>query len=208
MRYWQWRCVVFLGALVSPVLWLYQAWIFALGPDPGKALVDRLGLGVLWLLLITLSMTPLQKMTGWGGWIAVRRQLGLWSFFYLCLHITAYAVFLLGLDLQQLVSDLGKRPYIFVGAVAFAGLLILSLTSNRYSIRRLGRRWKLIHRSVYGILGLGLLHMLWVVRADMTEWAAYALVGAVLMGLRLPGVAKLLPRIFRGALRVDGNISK
>lgn len=182
------------------VLWLYQAWIFALGPDPGKALVDRLGLGVLWLLLITLSMTPLQRMTGWGGWIAVRRQLGLWSFFYLCLHITAYAVFLLGLDLQQLASDLGKRPYIFVGAVAFTGLLILTLTSNRYSIRRLGRRWKLIHRSVYGILGLGLLHMLWVVRADMTEWAAYALVGTVLMGLRLPGVAKLLPRVFRGAL--------
>lgn len=110
MRYWQWRFVVFLGALVPSVLWLYQAWISALGPDPGKALVDRLGLGVLWLLLITLSMTPLQKMTGWGGWIAVRRQLGLWSFFYLCLHITAYAVFLLGLDLQQLASDLGSAP--------------------------------------------------------------------------------------------------
>lgn len=208
MRYWQWRFVVFLGALVPPVLWLYQAWIFALSPDPGKALVDRLGLGVLWLLLITLSMTPLQKITGWGGWIAVRRQLGLWSFCYLCLHIAAYAVFLLGLDLQQLVSDLGKRPYIFVGAVAFIGLLILALTSNRYSIRRLGRRWKLIHRSVYGILALGLLHMLWVVRADMTEWAAYALVGALLMGLRLPAVARLLPKVFRGVLRVDGNISK
>ena len=76
MRYPFWRLGVFLAACVAPALWLYQAWIFALGPDPGKVLVDRLGLGTLILLLITLAMTPLQRLTGWPGWIVVRRQLG------------------------------------------------------------------------------------------------------------------------------------
>ena len=76
MRYPLWRVAVFIAAAIWPVLWLYQAWADVLGPDPGKVLVDRLGLGALVLLLITLSMTPLQKLSGWAGWIAVRRQLG------------------------------------------------------------------------------------------------------------------------------------
>ncbi|UXY52208.1 protein-methionine-sulfoxide reductase heme-binding subunit MsrQ [Pseudomonas tohonis] len=198
MRYRLWRVVVFLSAMVPPSLWLYQAWIFDLGPDPGKALVDRLGLGALWLLLITLGMTPLQKLTGWGGWIAVRRQLGLWCFTYAVLHISAYAVFLLGLDLGQLVKDLSKRPYIIVGALAFTMLLTLAVTSNRFSIRRLGKRWKQLHRLIYPILGLALLHMLWVVRADMAEWAGYVVAGGILLALRMPMVSKRLPRLFPG----------
>lgn len=197
MRFRVWRFSVFLVAPIPVVLWLYQAWIFALGPDPGKVLVDRLGLAALWFLLITLAMTPLQRLTGWGGWIAVRRQVGLWCFTYVVLHITGYAVFLLGLDLQQLLIDLGKRPYIFVGALGFAGLLALAITSNRFSMRRLGRRWKQLHRLIYAILAIALLHMLWVVRADMAEWAGYAVVGALLMLLRAPPVERLLPRVFR-----------
>lgn len=199
MRFRLWRLSVFLVAPIPVVLWLYQAWIFALGPDPGKVLVDRLGLGALWLLLITLAMTPLQKLTGWGGWIAVRRQVGLWCFTYVVLHISAYAVFLLGLDMQQLLIDLGKRPYIFVGALGVTGLLALAVTSNRFSVRRLGKRWKQLHRLIYAILAIALLHMLWVVRADMAEWAGYAFVGALLMLLRAPPVERLLPRVFRSA---------
>ncbi|CAN7692878.1 protein-methionine-sulfoxide reductase heme-binding subunit MsrQ [Aquipseudomonas alcaligenes] len=194
MRYRLWRVAVFLAALVPPSLWVYQAWIFDLGPDPGKTLVDRLGLGALWLMLITLGMTPLQKLTGWGGWIAVRRQLGLWCFTYVVLHISAYAVFLLGLDLGQLVKDLSKRPYIIVGALTFFMLLVLAATSNRFSIRKLGRRWKQLHRLVYLILGLALLHMLWVVRADMAEWAGYAIAGSALLALRLPVISRRLKR--------------
>ncbi|MGF6695107.1 MULTISPECIES: protein-methionine-sulfoxide reductase heme-binding subunit MsrQ [Pseudomonas] len=207
MRFKLWRLFVFLVAPIAVGLWLYQAWIFALGPDPGKVLVDRLGLGALWLLLITLSMTPLQKLTGWGGWIAVRRQLGLWCFTYVVLHITGYAVFLLGLDMQQLIIDLGKRPYIFVGALGFTGLLALAVTSNRFSIRRLGKRWKQLHRLVYAILAIALLHMLWVVRADMAEWAGYATAGAVLMLLRLPIVERFLPKVFQMFRRHDKKVS-
>jgi sulfoxide reductase heme-binding subunit YedZ len=186
---------------------MYQAWIFALGPDPGKVLVDRLGLGALWFLLITLAMTPLQKLTGWGGWIAVRRQLGLWCFSYVVMHVSAYAVFLLGLDMQQLLIDLGKRPYIFVGALGFSGLLALAVTSNRFSVRRLGKRWKQLHRLAYAILAIALLHMLWVVRADMAEWSGYALAGAILMLLRVPGMARLLPRLFAPFRPDDRKIS-
>jgi len=195
MRFMLWRSAVFIAAVVWPLIWLYEAWVSALGPDPGKVLVDRLGLGVLTLLLITLSMTPLQKLSGWAGWIAVRRQLGLWSFAYAVLHLSAYLVFILGLDWSQLGVELSKRPYIIVGSLGLVGLFVLAATSNRYSQRRLGVRWRKLHRLVYGILGLGLLHMLWIVRADLKEWAIYASIGALLLVLRVPAIAQRIPRL-------------
>lgn len=195
MRYPFWRAGVFLAALAPPLFWLYQAWIFDLGADPGKVLVDRLGQGGLVLLLITLAMTPLQKVTRWGGWVQVRRQLGLWCFTYIVLHLSAYAVFILGLDWAQLGIELSKRPYIIVGFAAFLGLLALAITSNRYSMRKLGASWKKLHRLIYVILGLGLLHMLWVVRSDLERWAIYAVVALMLMLLRIPPVARQLPRL-------------
>ncbi len=195
MRFPYWRIGVFIAAAIWPMLWLYQALEDLLGPDPGKVLVDRLGLGTLVLLLITLSMTPLQKLTGWAGWIAVRRQLGLWCFAYVVLHLFSYMAFILGFDWSQLAVELRKRPYIIVGALGFLGLLALAVTSNRYSQRRLGVRWKKLHRLVYVILGLGLLHMLWIVRADLEEWAIYAFIGALLLLLRIPPVMRRIPRL-------------
>ncbi|PQP03030.1 protein-methionine-sulfoxide reductase heme-binding subunit MsrQ [Pseudomonas frederiksbergensis] len=195
MRYPFWRIGVFIAAAIWPLLWLYQAWADVLGPDPGKVLVDRLGLGTLVLLLITLSMAPLQKLTGWSGWIAVRRQLGLWCFAYVMLHLSGYTAFILGFDWSQLGIELRKRPYIIVGALGFVCLLVLAVTSNRYSQRRLGARWKKLHRLVYVILGLGLLHMLWIVRADLKEWVVYASIGALLLVLRLPSVTRRIPRL-------------
>ena len=195
MRYPFWRIGVFIAAAVWPLLWLYQAWEDVLGPDPGKVLVDRLGLGTLVLLLITLSMTPVQKLTGWAGWVAVRRQLGLWCFTYVVLHLIGYTAFILGFDWSQLGVELRKRPYIIVGALGFLCLLALAVTSNRYSQRRLGSGWKKLHRLAYVVLGLGLLHMLWIVRADLKEWAVYASIGALLLVLRVPPVARRIPRL-------------
>ena len=196
MRYPLWRAAVFIAAMTWPLLWLFQAVDSALGPDPGKVLVDRLGLGTLILLLITLCMTPLQKLTGWAGWIAVRRQLGLWCFAYVVLHLSSYLFFILGLDWSQLGVELRKRPYIIIGTLGFLCLLVLAVTSNRYSQRRLGSRWKTLHRLVYLILGLGLLHMLWIVRADLKEWALYTSIGALLLVLRIPAVMRRMPRLF------------
>ncbi|MCF4998097.1 protein-methionine-sulfoxide reductase heme-binding subunit MsrQ [Pseudomonas syringae] len=193
MRYPLWRTGVFIAVMIWPLLWLYQAFEDLLGPDPGKVLVDRLGLGTLVLLLITLGMTPLQKLTGWAWWIAVRRQLGLWCFAYVVVHLCSYMAFILGFDWSQLGVELRKRPYIIVGSLGFLGLLALAVTSNRYSQRRLGARWKKLHRLAYVILGLGLLHMLWIVRADLKEWAIYAFIGALLLMMRLPPVSRRIP---------------
>jgi methionine sulfoxide reductase heme-binding subunit len=195
MRYLWWRLVVFLAIALVPVFWLHQAWILDLGPDPGKTLVDRFGLGTLVLLLVTLAMTPLQRMTGWAGWIIVRRQLGLWCFASVVLHMLAYGFFILGFDWAQLGVELVKRPYIIVGSLGFLCLLPLAVTSNRYSQRRLGARWKKLHKLIYVVLGLGLLHMLWIVRADLKEWAIYAAVGALLLVLRVPVIARRIPRL-------------
>lgn len=197
MKLLAWRIGVFVAAAIWPLLWLYQAWIFALGPDPGKVLVDRLGLGTLILLLVTLCMTPMQKLTGWSGWIAVRRQLGLWCFAYVVLHLCAYLTFVLGFDWSQLGVELRKRPYIIVGALGFLCLLALAVTSNRYSQRRLGGRWKKLHRLVYVVVGLGLLHMLWIVRADLKEWSIYAFIGVCLLALRIPLVKSRIPRLYK-----------
>ncbi|WAH58048.1 protein-methionine-sulfoxide reductase heme-binding subunit MsrQ [Pseudomonas silvicola] len=198
MRFLWWRLLVFLVVGAWPFWWVYQAWIFALGPDPGKVLVDRLGLGTLVLLMVTLCMTPLQRLTGWPGWVAVRRQLGLWCFAYALVHLAAYLFFVLGLDWGQLGVELRKRPYIIVGALGLLCLLVMAVTSNRYSQRRLGRRWKALHRLAYIVLGLGLLHFLWVVRADLKEWSVYAGVGVLLMVVRVPGVVRRLPRLGAG----------
>ncbi|QNH07791.1 protein-methionine-sulfoxide reductase heme-binding subunit MsrQ [Pseudomonas sp. B11D7D] len=194
MRYRLWRVAVFLAALVPPLYWLYCAVFGLLGPDPGKVLVDNLGLGALILLLITLAMTPLQQLSRWSGWIAVRRQLGLWCFTYVTLHLSGYVLFIAGVRLDLVLRDLSERPYIIVGALAFIGLLALAVTSNRFSIRRLGRKWKALHRLVYVILLLALLHMLWVVRADLSEWLAYALIGGALLLMRVSVVASVLQR--------------
>ncbi|QVL18210.1 protein-methionine-sulfoxide reductase heme-binding subunit MsrQ [Pseudomonas qingdaonensis] len=195
MRYPLFRFAAFLLACVWPLYWLAQAVLDALGPDPGKVLVDRMGQGALVMLLVTLCMTPLQKLTGWSGWIVVRRQLGLWCFAYVLMHLCAYLFFILGLDWGQLGVELRKRPYIIVGSLALVGLLALAVTSNRYSQRRLGARWKKLHQLVYVILGLGLLHFLWIVRADLKEWTVYAVIGGLLMLLRVPSIEKRIPRL-------------
>ena len=202
MRFPLWRLGVFIAAAIWPLYWLYEAWSFALGPDPGKVLVDRLGLGTLVLLLVTLCMTPMQKLTGWPGWIAVRRQIGLWCFAYVVLHLCAYLFFVLGLDWSQLGVELRKRPYIIVGSLGFLCLLALAMTSNRYSQRRMGASWKKLHRLVYVVLGLGLLHMLWIVRADLKEWTIYAFIGGCLLVLRIPAVMRRIPRLYKKKPRI------
>lgn len=190
-----WRIAVFIAALAPLVYWSYQVAINAAGPEPGKYLLLNIGQGILWMLLLTLSLTPLTKLTRWKGFTLIRRQLGLWTLAYAVAHLFCYAVFILGLDLSRLGSEIVRRPYIIVGMLALLGLIIMAVTSNKWSMRKLGKRWKTVHKIVYVVLGLGLLHFLWVVRADMEQWALYAAVGALLMILRLPPIARQLPKV-------------
>ncbi|WP_251976284.1 protein-methionine-sulfoxide reductase heme-binding subunit MsrQ [Salinicola avicenniae] len=190
-----WRVAVFIAALAPLVYWGWQVAINAAGPEPGRYLLLNIGQGILWMLLLTLSLTPLSKLTRWKGFTLIRRQLGLWTLAYAVAHLLCYALFILGLDLSRLGSEIVRRPYIIVGMLALLGLIAMGVTSNQWSMRRLGRRWKTLHRIVYPVLGLGLLHFLWVVRADLGQWSAYAAVGACLMILRIPPIARQLPKI-------------
>lgn len=203
MRYPWWRLLLFLCVASVPCYWLYLATAAALGPDPGKALVDNLGQGGLILLLCSLAMTPLRTLTGWSGWIAFRRQLGLWAFGYAVLHLFAYLYFILGLDFSGFAAELVDRPYIAVGAIALLGLSVLAATSTRWSMRKLGKRWKKLHRVVFPTLLVVLLHMLWVVRSDAGRWSLYASIAAILLIARVPAVQRGLAEVhakWRGAL--------
>ncbi len=190
-----WRASVFLAALVPLAWWGWQVANNMAGPEPGRYLLLNIGLGALWLLLFTLSLTPLTKLTRWKGFNLIRRQLGLWTLAYAVLHLTCYVLFILGLDWARLGSEIVNRPYIIVGMLALLGLTALGATSNRWAMRKLGKRWKPLHKASYLILALVLLHFLWVVRADMQEWFVYALIGALLMCLRIPPVSRTLPKL-------------
>src|SRR5690606_23802332 len=165
MRHAWLRVALFLSALGLPLYWLYLAWILALGPDPGKWLLDHLGQGALVFLLLTLSMTPLSRLTGWPIWMAIRRQLGLWTFAYACVHVEVIMLFIMGGDLSRILTELVRRPYVLVGVLAFSGQLPLALIFNCWSMCTLGKRWKSLHRLVYLVLVITLLNMLWVVRS-------------------------------------------
>lgn len=190
-----WRVGVFLAALAPLVFWGWQVANNAAGPEPGNYLLLNIGIGALWMLLLTLSLTPLTKLTRWKGFALIRRQLGLWALAYATLHMLSYALFILGLNWALLGSELVKRPYIIVGMIALIGLAVLGATSNRWAMKRLGKRWKPLHKFSYVILGLVLLHFFWVVRADMQEWAMYAAIAALIMATRLPPVARTLPKL-------------
>lgn len=159
--------------------------IDALGADPVAAIEHRLGLWALRLLLVTLAVTPLRVLTGQAVVLRFRRMLGLYAFAYASLHFGAYLV----LDLRgywaQVFEEIVKRPYITVGFIAWLLLVPLAVTSTRGWMRRLGRRWGQLHRLVYAIAALAVLHFWWVVKSDFREPALYAGILALLLGWRL-----------------------
>ncbi|GAB3733874.1 protein-methionine-sulfoxide reductase heme-binding subunit MsrQ [Luteimonas pelagia] len=156
----------------------------ALGADPVAEIEHRLGLWALRLLLATLAITPLRQLTGQPVLVRFRRMLGLYAFAYATLHFTAY----LALDLRGYWSlvfeEIAERPYITVGFAAWLLLVPLALTSTTGWIRRLGRNWARLHRLVYAIAALAVLHFWWVVKTDVREPLLYAGILAVLLGWR------------------------
>ncbi|HDP89418.1 MAG TPA: sulfoxide reductase heme-binding subunit YedZ [Thioalkalivibrio sp.] len=164
-----------------------DAFTGGLGVNPVEAVTHRTGDWTLRLLLATLALTPLRRLSGWSWPSRVRRMVGLFVFFYACLHLATYLWLDQFFDWGAIVVDVGERPFITVGMLAFLGLLPLAVTSNRAMQRRLGRRWKALHRLVYPVAILGVLHFWWLVKADVREPLVYALILATLLGYRLAG---------------------
>ena len=145
------------------------------------------------ILLASLAVTPLRKLTGWNELIKLRRMLGLFAFFYAALHFSTYMVLDLFFDFAAIAKDIFKRPYITVGFSALVLMIPLAVTSSAAMIRRLGKRWQQLHYLVYGIAILGVLHFYWLVKADIRRPVQYGAVLALLLGFRL--AFKLAPVI-------------
>ena len=152
-----------------------------LGANPVAALTDALGLWALRLLLLTLAMTPLRRLTGSPRWLLYRRMLGLYAFLYLCLHLAMYFAVDQSFDWRVLLEDVAKRRWITLGLAAFVLLLPLAATSTRGAQRRLGRRWQRLHYAIYPAALLGCWHFYWQVKRDVREPLAYGAVFALLM---------------------------
>jgi sulfoxide reductase heme-binding subunit YedZ len=177
--------LVFAAGLL-PFAWLlWDALHDQLGTDPVAQLEHRSGDWALRLLLATLAMTPLRRLTHRAEWLRYRRMLGLFAFFYACLHLTIYLVVDLGGYWSQLLTEIAKRPYMTVGFSAWLLLVPLALTSTRAMMRRLGRRWQQLHRLVYVSATLACLHFLWLVKADHREPLLYLSLFVALMAVRV-----------------------
>jgi sulfoxide reductase heme-binding subunit YedZ len=180
--------VVFVLAC-SPLVWLFWAAVAdQLGANPAEALIRSLGDWSLRFLVLVLAITPLRVMAGWPALARFRRMLGLFVFFYVCMHLLAYAWFDMGFDLAAMVLDVIKRPFILVGTTAWLLLLLMAATSFNRAIRALGaRRWQLLHRSVYAVAALAVLHFFWMRsgKNDFNEVAVYAAILGALLGWRL-----------------------
>ncbi len=179
-----------------PFVWLViAAFTDALGPNPVQSMILSSGDWSLRLLLITLCVTPLRKLTGYSAVLRLRRMLGLYAFFYTSLHLFIYLLLDAGFDPVLIFEDFRYRLYITVGYISFFLLVPLALTSNDYLIRRLGaRRWQYLHSIVYIRALAAVLHYLWLVKADTREPLIYAGVFTVLMLLRLPWISQRLGR--------------
>ncbi|MBP8283986.1 MAG: sulfoxide reductase heme-binding subunit YedZ [Chromatiaceae bacterium] len=178
--------LVFLLCLTPLALLVWRALSDGLGANPVEAIVHFTGSWALRLLLVTLAVTPLRRLSGLPWLVRFRRQLGLFAFFYAVLHFAAYLVLDRALVWEDITTDLTKRPYIVVGFVALLLLVPLAITSTRGWIKRLGRHWVTLHRTVYVIAILAVLHFLWLVKADTLEPLIDAALLAVLLAFRVP----------------------
>jgi len=194
-----------MGAVLrNPKLWIFGLCLLpllrlivlgvggGLGANPIEFITRSTGTWTLVGLLVTLSVTPLRRLTGHVDLVRYRRMLGLFTFFYASLHFVTYIWLDQFFDPAAIARDIVKRPFITVGFTAFVLLIPLALTSTQAMMRRLGRRWQLLHRLIYPIAVLGIIHYLWLVKKDLTDPLMYGGILVLLLAGRLPwGVALL-----------------
>ena len=174
---------------LTPLAWLvYGALANRLGANPAEALIRSTGDWVLRGLCLTLAVTPLRQISGWNALARFRRALGLFTFFYGVLHFLCFAWLDMGFDVQAILKDIPKRPFILVGTAALLLMAPLAATSFNRAIKALGaKRWQALHRSVYAVALLGLLHFFWMRAAknNFGEWSVYAAIIFLLLGWRV-----------------------
>ena len=179
------KSALFLACLI-PAFFLWRGFeLDTLGANPIETVTRSLGEWTLRFLLITLTVTPLRKYTGWHWLIRLRRMLGLFTFAYGVSHLLTYVWLDQFFDWEAIARDIIKRPFITVGFAALMLMLPLAVTSSNYAIRKLGgRRWQSLHRAIYPIAILGCVHFWWLVKKDVTWPLVYAVITVALLGIR------------------------
>lgn len=175
-------CLLPLASLVAGAFGVAE---FSLGANPVETLLHSLGLWGLRFLVLTLMVTPLRDVTGKVWLLHFRRMLGLYAFFYVLLHFLTWLIIDQDFYLAGIGADIVERPFITIGFAAFLMLIPLAVTSTNGMMRRLGKRWKQLHRLVYPIAILGVWHFYWLIKADIREPLIYAAIVAFLLGWRV-----------------------
>lgn len=180
------KILLSLNALIPLGFLAYDFWRGQLGANPIEFFLRTTGVLTLLFLLITLAITPLRKAFGWNALIKYRRMLGLYAFFYGFLHLITYGIFDKSLNISDIAGDIVQRPFIAVGMAAFFFMIPLAVTSTNGWIKRLGgKNWTRLHKLVYPIAILGVIHFWMIVKSDIFYPAMFGLALAVLLGYRL-----------------------
>ena len=179
------KVAVFLAALLPVALLLRAFFTGQLGFNPAETIRLETGRWTLKFLLLTLAVTPVRRITGWNAVIQYRRMLGLFAFFYGTLHFVSYWAFDVNFEIAAVVKDVVKRPFITVGVASYLLMVPLAVTSTKGWIRRLGKRWALLHRLVYLSAICAAIHFAWKVKVFTGDPVYYALAVAVLLAARL-----------------------
>lgn len=177
------KTILFIACLLPAGMMIYRLFNQQLGAEPVDAMLTITGLWTLRFLLLTLAVTPIRKLSGYNA-VPYRRMLGLYAFFYALLHLLIYLAFEQSFSPTAVVDDVLKRPFIFVGMLAFFLLIPLAVTSTKAMMKRLGKRWKTLHKAVYWLTGLALLHFFWAQKSDYTEPLFYLGIFIILLLLR------------------------
>ena len=197
------KAATFVACLAPLALLVWRGLHHGLGANPIEYITRSTGWWTLAFLLITLTVTPLRRLTNLNWLLRLRRMLGLYAFFYASLHFTTYFWLDQFFDLPAILKDIAKRPFITVGFTAFVLLVPLAATSTNTMVKRLGaQRWQRLHRLVYVIATLGVVHFWWLVKKDVTEPVTFAVLLAVLLGARLAWRARRPSVAAAGADRV------
>ena len=172
---------------VAPIaIWVYQGFHSQLGANPVDRIQNQTGLVTIRLLMLTLAITPLRRITGWNWTIKFRRLVGLFTFIYAFIHLLVYSVADNQLDIAAIVKDVGKRPFILLGMLGFLALVPLTITSTTGWIRRLGgMNWNRLHKLIYFTGVMAVIHFWLRVKKDHSEPALYVAILVVLLGMRL-----------------------